>query len=334
METVKLKDIAEKTGFSISTISRILSGDPSRKMKEETIKTVLRTADEMGYYKARKNKLRKSIPEIRLLSLYMETQNEGRTVYPSILEGITEEVRSIQATTRLEHETLSNTAGKLDEKLSSTKYDAAILVGKADGETLDLLRSNVSCIIHVGLNPMDDMDEVICDFRDMIRHGYTYLRGMGRKNIAYIGSAYRGSQAYIGFLEGMIASGDDVDDVVAIDSTSTTLDGYESAEMLLEGKKPDAILTTNDSIAIGVMKALKSRNIDCPEEIAVIGCGNLETSAYLETSLSTFDIPSRELGKASVKVCMERLENPWSGHIRVELPSTFIERESTHRKDR
>ena len=329
METVKLKDIARKTGFSISTVSRILSGDPSRKMKDETIEQVLRTADEMGYYKARRNKLRKSIPETRLISIYMETQDEGRTVYPLILDGITEEVRAVQATTRLDYETFSNTGGRLEEKLSSTKYDAAILIGQADDEVLRILKSNIPYIIHTGLTPMEGMDDVICDFRDMVRHGYLYLRSTGRKDIAYIGSTSSRSQAYLGFLEGMIANGDNVDDVIAIDSTSTTLDGYESAEMLLERRKPDAILTTNDSIAIGVMKALKERNISCPGEIAVMGCGNLETSAYLETSLSTFDIPGREIGKATVRVCMERLENPWNGHIRVELPSTFMEREST-----
>ena len=332
METVKLKDIAEKTGFSISTVSRILSGDPSRKMKDETIEMVLRTADEMGYYKARRNKLRKSIPEIRMISIYMEPEHEGRTVYPLILEGMMEEVKSEQLNTRLDFESFSCADAKLQEKLVAGRYDAAILIGKADARMAELLKSSIPYIIHVGLAPMEDMDDVICDFRDMVRHGYRYLRDSGRKDIAYIGSTDPGSQAHLGFLEGMVTCGDDVSRRIAIDSTATTLDGYESSQMLLDTRMPDAIMTTSDNTAIGVMKALMERRIGCPDEIAVLGCGNLETSAYLDTTLSTYDIPGRELGKASVRIALLRLENPGKEAIRVVLPYRFIERESTRRK--
>ncbi|MBK5247493.1 MAG: LacI family DNA-binding transcriptional regulator [Peptostreptococcaceae bacterium] len=50
---VKLKDIAEKSGVSISTVSRILSNDTSRKSKQETIDKVVQIARGMGYFEQR-----------------------------------------------------------------------------------------------------------------------------------------------------------------------------------------------------------------------------------------------------------------------------------------
>ena len=329
MDTVKLRDIAEKTGFSISTVSRILSGDPSRKMKAETIEMVLRTADEMGYYRTRKNKLRKSIPEIRMLSIYIEDGSEGKAVYPEILEGILEEVKSEQTNTRLEFDTTSIKHGEMEGKIISTHYDAAILVGNADGKLVEELSSYIPDIVHVGLNPVDGIDDVITDFRSMMKKGYLHLKSLGRTNIAYVGSTSMKSEAHLGYLEGRMVAGDSMTDFIEMNSGNTTLDGYESAERLLDSAMPDAIVTTSDNIAIGILKALKERNIRCPEDIAIIGCGDLETSAYMEPSLSTFSISTRELGVAAVRVALERLENPRDGYIRVELPFRFLEREST-----
>ncbi len=50
---VKLKDIAEKSGVSISTISRILSNDTSHRSKQETIDKVVQIARDMGYFEQR-----------------------------------------------------------------------------------------------------------------------------------------------------------------------------------------------------------------------------------------------------------------------------------------
>lgn len=329
MDTVKLRDIAEKTGFSISTVSRILSGDPSRKMKAETIEMVLRTADEMGYYRLRKNKLRKSIPEIRMLSIYIEDGGEGKAVYPEILEGILEEVKSEQLNTRLEFETTSIKDGRIEGKILSSHYDVAIIVGNANSDMIAEISSYIPNLVHAGLNPADGIDDVITDFRAMMKQGYLYLKRLGKANIAYVGSTSLESEAHLGYLEGRMKAGDSMTDYIEVNSGNTTLDGYESAERLLDSSMPDAMITTSDNIAIGILKALKEKNIRCPEDIAILGCGDLETSAYIEPSLSTFSIPTKELGVAAVRVALERLENPRKGYIRVELPFTFLEREST-----
>ena len=51
---VKLKDISKECGVGISTVSRVLSGDRTRKIKESTEKLVIQTAQEMGYFAEKK----------------------------------------------------------------------------------------------------------------------------------------------------------------------------------------------------------------------------------------------------------------------------------------
>ena len=329
MNTVRLKDIADKTGFSISTVSRILSGDTNRKMKEETISLVLQTADAMGYYKTKNQKLRKALPTVRMLAIFQEESEASNTLTLGILDGIRKEVIELSPHMRLEYDTISTNDSNFRDRLSRAKVDAAVIVGRIDEETIEFISSHIGYILYSGLDGLSGHDEIICDAREGIRKGVSFLSLKGRKRIAYIGPSERNGYPYLGYLEGLADSHIERDQNLVENADSNTLNGYEAAMHLLGRTTPDAIVTASDSIALGVMRAMKEMGIRCPETTALIGFGNQESSAYLDPSLSSFEVPKKELGQFAVRIAIDRIENPRKGCIRVTLPYTFIEREST-----
>ena len=91
---------------------------------------------------------------------------------------------------------------------------------------------------------------------------------------------------------------------------------------------PTAVFCGNDTVALGVMKALDEHQIRIPEDISIVGFDNIETVRYLKPALTTIDIPKQELGRLAVKVLLDRIESKREYSIKVNLPFTLIVRES------
>ncbi|MGN0905991.1 MAG: LacI family DNA-binding transcriptional regulator, partial [Bullifex sp.] len=68
---ITLKDISDSCGVGISTISRVLSGDRTRKIRKETEQLVIRTASELGYFREKKLKIHASDREVRIAGLFL-----------------------------------------------------------------------------------------------------------------------------------------------------------------------------------------------------------------------------------------------------------------------
>ena len=334
MNKVRQKDIAEKTGLSVSTVSRILSGDITRKMKDETVDLVLRTADEMGYYSFKKQKLQSSIPTVKMISLFVSDHEVMNDFFSGILEGINREITETKKHMRIDYEAISIYDVDFKQKLESRNVDVAILLGRVRRDLLEVIRQSVPYIIYAGLNSIPGFDEVLCDAREGIREGVSHLYEQGHRRIAYIGpnclqSEVRNEFRYMGYLEGLADKGIPIDEDLTENTYLSTADGYQAALKLLGRTTPDAIVAANDNVAIGVLRALKEKGFRCPDDIALLGFDNIETGAYTSPSLSTFDVPKQELGRFAVKFAIDRIENPRDNNIRITLPYVFVEREST-----
>lgn len=69
--------------------------------------------------------------------------------------------------------------------------------------------------------------------------------------------------------------------------------------------RPDAVFCHNDPLAIGAMNAILESGLKIPEDIALIGCGNLDFDSSLRVALSSIDQHSRQLGEQTGELIME-----------------------------
>lgn len=99
--------------------------------------------------------------------------------------------------------------------------------------------------------------------------------------------------------------------------------------MVRAGRLPTAVVCANDTVAMGVLKALGEEGIAVPSGISVIGFDNIENAAFLSPSLTTIDVPKAELGRYATTVLLDRIQNRRTYPLQVTLPFTLLEREST-----
>lgn len=159
-----------------------------------------------------------------------------------------------------------------------------------------------------------------------------HLLELGHKRIAFIGgnenfpntkircSSYKRvlTAAGIGFEKELVLYGD-----------YSEQSGAEMADrLLLLNQFPTAVCAASDSIAIGFMQRLSERGVSVPEDVSIIGFGNIEASAYISPALSTIAQNSLEMGRIAALTLMQLMDNSCIYSQQVLIRTALVIRDS------
>jgi DNA-binding LacI/PurR family transcriptional regulator len=114
-------------------------------------------------------------------------------------------------------------------------------------------------------------------------------------------------------------------------------DAVEAMRAFLAKRIPfDGLVANIDILALHAMRELKATGLRVPDDVAVIGCGNLDSGSWCAPALSTIEQYPEELGRMAVRLLREAKGATPSGKKAkpVILPSKLIERESSARRPR
>ena len=109
--------------------------------------------------------------------------------------------------------------------------------------------------------------------------------------------------------------------------------GFDAMQQLLGREpRPDAVFCFNDPVAIGAMKAILSAGLRIPEDVALIGAGNILHSDLLRVGLSTVDQATADIGERAAKLALKLIEAKAYGRPKTVLLSpSLVIRESTRK---
>ena len=100
---------------------------------------------------------------------------------------------------------------------------------------------------------------------------------------------------------------------------------------------PDAIFATSDLIAFGVMDAMKDNRISVPDQVSVVGFGNIRMSNLVEPKLTTIEKPLHKMGVVGARLLFDLIEgkeDDGSGMKNIQLQSKLKIRKSCGHKER
>ena len=141
----------------------------------------------------------------------------------------------------------------------------------------------------------------------------------------------------IGMLLGMLYSKINVNPTAVenISYPETQFDYSNPNEIEREIKKfkslPEVFICCNDFVARNVCIALKSLNLEVPNDALVVGFDNATESYSLSPTITTFSIDKQYLGLEILRVLIDRIENKTLPSRVITISTTLIERESTNR---
>jgi len=94
------------------------------------------------------------------------------------------------------------------------------------------------------------------------------------------------------------------------------------------GQLPTAIFAANDDMAMGVIKAIKSKGLKVPEDISVLGFDNLKFSSIFEPGLTTIAQPAYEIGESAMELLMKLINKEEVKREQIILADQLVVRES------
>jgi LacI family transcriptional regulator len=98
---------------------------------------------------------------------------------------------------------------------------------------------------------------------------------------------------------------------------------------LKRGERVDGVYAVTDGMALGAYHAIKEKGLSIPGDIAVVGVGDYDISAFFDPPLSVVGVLRSELGKEASRLLMRQLEAPGLPPLKVEIPVQSVMRAST-----
>jgi LacI family transcriptional regulator len=329
-----MKDIAERVGVSVATVSRVLNGRPD--VSRQTRELVLQAVREQRPSTS-------SDRRIRLLSA-PRTQLIGVTVpvvhaefFALMLNGIAEalyehDLRLVLCPTHYEHVRERS----LVELLIHDASDGGILIMPTESPD-ELLSLRTQGYPFVVIDPREQLPSGIAIVSTANVSGakaaVDYLIALGHRRIAAItGPRELASvEARLDGYRAALASAGVLPEPALIRRGNLDVpDGRDAARTLLDLREPPtAIFAFNDNMAIGALQAARERGIDVPGRLSIVGFDALEASRLVTPTLTTVRQPLEEMGRLAVQLLLRLIEGQRSETMRVELATTLVVGEST-----
>ena len=335
-----LRELAERTGYSPATISRILTGDPALAVSEEARKRVLEEAGRLNYAatKSRRGRSPKHLLRVAVAEMITPAQ-QLRDPFYLYLRGYVE-----QACLDQKYAFLPLTPrGEGFVSPEGMAADGVVAIGRFTPAQAESLRSVRENVVFLNSSPHDArFDSVVLNYELGIRLALDHLLGLGHTRIGFIGPAWRlGDRKEPApevrrtwFLSLMEAHGL-LDPELLVE---TPMDARSAADALRGwladgGRLPTAFLTASEETAMGAIRALEEAGLSIPEDVSLVSFNDTPLSELVTPALTSVSTHVEEMSRTAVRLLAERARVPGRPPVRtlpvkVVVPPSLVCRES------
>ncbi|TDF93268.1 LacI family DNA-binding transcriptional regulator [Paenibacillus piri] len=306
--SIRQKEIAEKTGYSINTVSLALKGSP--RISEETRLKIMECARQLNY-----------IPNVVARSLVQKKTNTIGIILTELMNPI-----------------LTETAQEIEQLLKQAGYNMMLMITnfspEQEAEALDVLvsrqvdgimmyplvRANFSKIraMHDQRFPIvllaggeydSPSDAVYMNRQAGAYKAVSHFIQDGHRRIGFIRGAMNDEEKQNGYTSALQDNGIDFDPgLVSIIQGDGYKAGYASVQSLYEKGKATAVLCSKDHIALGAMRWCREQGIRVPEDIAFIGFDDIAASSFADVPLTSVQYDVKSVTKKATELLLKRIE--------------------------
>ena len=332
---VRMKDIAEDLGVSLVTVSKVLRNKSD--VGETTRKRVLQRVRELNY---QPNMLARGLASGKSYTIGLIVPDLVHTFFAELAKGVSAGLRkesyqlilaSAEEEPELEHQEV--------EHLLARGVDALLIASCQSSASgfKSLVNSKVPYILIDRLLPKLNAYFVGTDDIAAGRLATEHLIELGRQRIAHIGgklistsvgrlNGYKQALAenHIPFRQELVVIRS------RLEEAGVQIGSNAMQDLLKLKQRPDAVFCYNDLTAVGAIRCLLNNKLRVPEDVAVIGCGNLRLSGYLEVPLSSIYQSPQQQGEEAANLALSVLAGKHerrAKHLLVE--PKLIARDST-----
>ncbi|MGE5508048.1 MAG: LacI family DNA-binding transcriptional regulator [Chitinophagales bacterium] len=300
-----LREVAEAAGVSIWTTSKVLNGDPGKKVSPATCQKVREVADRLGY---RPNIMARGLARSRTSLIGVVVPSLMSSFIPETIQGIQDTAETLGYSMLLY--TTQSRSGKEAEYLqllvdkgvdgiiwAPDRDDNAALCRRLEKE-IPMLQ------LYYRLSGLNS-PYVIVDHTKGAYLATKHLINLGHRCIGHLSAPdhAHGLLRLQGYRDALKEAGLEPDDALVAEAGYEWEGGYAAALKLLqrpEGERPTALFASCDLSAWGAISAARSLGLQVPQDLAVVGFDDLKIAAFSPLALTTVAQPRYEIGRVAM----------------------------------
>lgn len=325
-----IKDVAKEAGVSIATVSRVINKVDV--VNEETKKKVQEAIDKLGYSP---NIVAQSLKTQRSKSIGILVPDISSQVYPEIVRGAEDVAQMYDYSIILCNSDFDIEKEKKYIKVMKEKMVDGMLYmsSSLDPEILQYIKDlNMKTILVETIEQEKNLPSVTIDNRKAAHDAVKLLIDKGHQKIAYIGIKKDRRNAWAkrfdGYEDALKEAGMVLDESLTYYGDLRAQTGYKGINSILEKSMVDAVFCGSDEIAMGVINALRDKDINVPEDVSVMGFNDIYEASIFYPKISTVSQPLYDMGSVSMRILVKILRNEPSDQDHYVLPYQIIERDS------
>lgn len=329
-----IKDIAERLGISISTVSYALNDGP-RPVPAETRRRVLEVAEELAY---RPNRLARSLQKRRshVIGIVPTISHPDRNSGPFFLDGVS---GVMEAGAAMNYDVLLYTQHSADDEeaaaplLADGRADGLIfLAPRLDAPALDYVRrirfphvvisgQASSGSVCIGVNNAEGIELAVAH---LVELGHTQIGHLTGSLVMADGVSRRD-----GFLRAMERRGIPVAEEWVVRAGFARKEAHEAAEMILSGKeRPTAVVCANDEVALALIEVARAMGLRIPHDLSVTGFDDSVFARATTPALTTISQPVHPIAVEAALTLVRMIEGS-ADEVSREISPFLVERGST-----
>ncbi len=332
--TLTLRDVAEASGVSEMTASRVLRGRGD--VSEKTRQKVLSAAKDLGYVP---NKIAGALASQRVNLVAVIIPSMSNMVFPEVMMGINDvlEGSELQAVVGIT-DYLPEKEEKVLLQMLSWRPSGVIIAGleHSDASRRMLSASGIPVIEVMDIDGQPVDCAVGISHRRAGRIMAEAIAKSGYRKIGFMGTKmpldHRARKRFEGFTESLAKSGLEIADQEFYSGGSTLSKGKDmTRDMLSRSPDLDFLYYSNDIISAGGLLYLMDQGADIPKEIGLAGFNGVELLKGLPVELATMDACRREIGQTAANIICKRLNGILAQNERIVELSPKLSRGATLR---
>lgn len=325
-----IRDVAAAAGVSRATAARVLANPEM--VAEATRARVMKSVEELGYTR---NSVAASLRTTRTGRIIVTVPDISNPFFSRVIRGVEEAAQKagyavLLGDTRNEREREEQYA----EMLNRREADGIIFLGHRLPTTLARLldRDGARAPIVNGceFTPSLGVSSAHIDNAGAAHEVMRTLYEMGHRDIALITGPDDSPLTRDRLIGARKAAEDRGAERPIVESGDFTIESGRRAGMslLTRDRPPTAIFCFSDEMAIGALAAARSAGIACPHTISIVGFDDIQMARYVDPPLATVRQPMAEIGRRTVELLLDILNDRQDTPVSATLPHQLVVRES------
>jgi LacI family transcriptional regulator len=331
--SVSIRDVAQRAGVSIATVSRTVNRIPT--VDPELAKRVWKAIDEVGYLP---NTQARALVSGRSRILGLVVSEITNPFFPELIQefdrcAVAAGYEVFIGSTSYEPE---RTELLIRRMLQRNVDGVAVMTFGIAEELAQRLVESEFPLVFVDSGPEQrNVRRIKVDYAGGIRQGVQHLAALGHRRIAFVSGPLQLRSAVArrdGYQKAMVEIGLEAPDGYIAEGDHTMEGGIEAMQKLLKcAALPTAVMCSNDMTAIGVMHALHRTEHTVPGTISVVGFDDIHLDQFMLPPLTTVQMSCRDLASAAVEALRAGIEtdHPKAAQTEWHVSTQLVVRQTT-----